>query len=55
MTKCTASWESSDVSFQSNKDLKIGGDQTRVKSLCEYIKETKTLALQAIFQLLKFL
>ena len=26
MTNCTASWEPSDVSFQSNKDLKIGGD-----------------------------
>ena len=37
MTKCTASWEPSDVSFQSNKALKMGGDhftpppyQTRV-------------------------
>ena len=39
MTKCTASWEPSDVSFQSNKALKIGGDhftpppyQTRVNT-----------------------
>ena len=38
MTKFTTSWEPSDVSFQSNKDLKIWGDhftpppyQTRVK------------------------
>ena len=39
MTKCTASWEPSDVSFQSNKALKIRDDhftphcpyQTRVK------------------------
>ena len=41
MTKCTASWEPSDVSFQSNKALKIGGDnftpppyQTRVNDVC---------------------
>ena len=26
MTKCTASWEPSDVSFQSNMALKIMGD-----------------------------
>ena len=26
MSKFTTSWEPSDVSFQSNKDLKIGGD-----------------------------
>ena len=26
VTKCTASWEPLDVSFQSNKDLKKGGD-----------------------------
>ena len=39
MTKCTASWEPSDVSFRSNKALKMGGDhftpppyQTRVNS-----------------------
>ena len=38
VTKCTASWEPSDVSLQSNKELKIVGDhfmpppyQTRVK------------------------
>ena len=42
MTKCTASWEPSDVSFQSNKALKMGGGhftpppyQTRVKIPCK--------------------
>ena len=41
VTKFTASLEPSDVSFQSNKDLKIGGDhftpppyQTRVNPVC---------------------
>ena len=36
MTKCTASWEPSDVSFQSNKDLKIGGDHFKFWNKTNY-------------------
>ena len=45
MTKCTASWEPSDVSFQSNKALKMGGGhftpppyQTRVKTFISLVR-----------------
>ena len=46
VTKFTASLEPSDVSFQSNKDLKIGGDhftpppyQTRVKGRFGWVSD----------------